>query len=79
MVVLPTPPFGLKTTTIVPLRSDQPSIFDVRVVQDRAAAVVDGRPPDAHRFDAPADRVGREGSGQVLVFDGVGGAGQPVE
>jgi hypothetical protein len=33
-VVLPTPPFGLKTTTIVPLRSVQPSSLSVGVVED---------------------------------------------
>ncbi len=40
---------------------------EVAALEDRAAAVVDGLAPDAHRFDPPADRVGRVGPGEVLV------------
>ena len=64
MVVLPTPPFGLKTAIVVAL--PMPAA-EVAALEDRAAAVVDGLAPDAHRLDPPADRVGRVGPREVFV------------
>ncbi len=40
---------------------------DLAAVQDRTAAVIDGLASDAHRLDPPADRIGGERSGEVLV------------
>ena len=40
---------------------------EVAALEDRAAAVVDGLAPDAHRLDPPADRVGRVGPREVFV------------
>ncbi len=69
IVVLPTPPFGLKITTI-----------DARFVQAAESRplsdsmigpvpVIDGVRPDEHRLDPPAERIGAVGPGEVLVVD----------
>ena len=42
---------------------------DVAALEDRPGAVVDGLAADAHRLDAPAQRLGRVGAGEVLVLD----------
>ena len=80
IVVLPTPPLGLKTTTIC-ARRPQSSRWSGLGLHDRPAAVVDGVGPDEHGLDAPAERLGRVGPGEVLVVErGLGdGRGQPVE
>ena len=58
MVVLPTPPFGLKTAMTVARRDVQPSMPMSAALDDRAAAaVVDGLAADAHGLDPPADRT----------------------
>ena len=67
-VVLPTPPFGLKTAmTVARVR---PAVgLDRAALEDRAGAVVDGLAADAHRLDPPAERLGGVGPGEVLVLD----------
>ena len=69
-VVLPTPPFGLKTAITVARRCQAPS-SDRAGLDHRARAVVDGHRPDAHRLDPPAERVRRVRPGEELVA-GVG-------
>ena len=47
----------------------------VAALEDRARAVVDGLAADAHRLDAPAQRLGGVGPGEVLVLDAAGAVG----
>ena len=67
-VVLPTPPFGLKTATMVARRAQRVGL-DRAALEDRADAVVDGLAADAHRLDPPAQGLGGVGAGEVLVLD----------
>ena len=79
-VVLPTPPFGLKTAMTV-ARRVQPSACRSPPWRIGPGAVVDGLAADAHRLDPPAQRLGRVGAGEVLVLDAARGpvGGQLVE
>ena len=67
-VVLPTPPFGLKTAMTV-AGCVQPSASSGAALQDGPGAVVDGLAADAHRLDPPAQRLGGVGAGEVFVLD----------
>ncbi len=63
-------------------RAPGPAVgLDRSALEDRPAAVVDGLAADEHRLDAPAERLGGVGPGEVLVLDGTTHrlAGQPIE
>jgi hypothetical protein len=78
IVVLPTPPFGLKTMTIWPRcssgSSGPPPIARLVLLQfrphDPAVGVLDrDLRPDEHGLYSPPERLGRVGASEVLVVD----------
>ena len=72
IVVLPTPPFGLKTAMTV-ARAVQLSASSGPLCRTGPGAVVDGLAADAHRLDPPAQGLGGVGAREVLVLDAAAG------